>query len=497
MKYSVALSEDNNDVFVNHLLREDKQEDLCFCLYAPVTGNDRYSGVINTILLPKMGDRNVHGNASFNSQYFDRVITAALNQNLGIGFIHSHPVPGWQSMSQPDIEAELMLAPRVKGVTGLPLLGLTIGTDQVWSARFWIKTGKKQYERNWCESVRVVGKTIKMNYANHIYPNPKNTIQFTRTISAWGEKKQNDISRLKVGIIGLGSVGSLVAEGLQKTGIRNISLIDFDQFKTRNRDRQHSLSKDDVGRLKVYAYYDFLRRSEPDDQYNIKCFPYSIIEEEGFKAALDCDIIFSCVDRPWPRYVLNSLSYANLIPVIDGGIDASMNRRKDNIGQARWRDHIIGPKRKCLECLGQFTAEDVSLEISGNLEDSHYINNLPSDHFARRGENVFIFSMSLASQLLQQFLSLVLYPCKISYPPRETHFRQGKVEHNPSTICEGDCNIHRFEALGDLVNSSLIGLHEIAASTRNKGLEIEEKFKKGHRPDSSFIQRFIHKIRSM
>ena len=405
MNYSVAIAEKDNEVFCRHLIRTDGDEDLCFALYNPSQGITRFSGLIFEIILPIQGDRNLHGNVSFNAVYYDRVTSLALQKGCGVCFLHSHPSKGWQGMSGPDVAAEEMLAPRVQGITGLPLLGMTIGNDKAWSARFWLKQSPGKYKRVWCESVRIAGKGFKVWYYDKLLPPPGFGIEFTRTVSAWGDSKQADLARLKVGIIGLGSVGSIVAESLMKTGVQHIMMIDFDVVERKNLDRLQGIGKKFIGTPKVVAMKQILEDQQLTKGFFSQPIPFSIIEEQGYRSALDCDVLFSCVDRTWPRYVLNNLSYLNLIPVVDGGIETNAKVDLSNIDQARWRAHTIGPGRRCLNCLGQYRSEDVALEQSGLLEDPHYIKDQPKDHFINRGENVYAFSLGLAAMEMQQFLS--------------------------------------------------------------------------------------------
>ncbi len=452
MNYSVAISESINSNLLKHLIRDDGQEDLCFALYAPSTGESRYSGVLKEVVFPEKGDRSIHGNVSFHANYFDRITRYALKEKLGICFIHSHPGAGWQGMSKDDIRAEKMLAPRVKAVTGLPLLGLTTGSDGAWSGRFWIKSAPQTYLRKWCISVRIVGKGFAPHFNNHLFPPPKIEKTFTRTVSAWGNQKQSILSRLKVGVVGLGSVGSQIAEALIKTGIGNIQLIDFDIIEEKNLDRLPRVGKQDIGRSKVEFYKSLLSYVSPRENINIEAFIGSISDEKIFKSALDCDIIFSCVDRPHPRYVLNQLAYANAIPVIDGGIDASINSKHDNIKQARWRATTIGPGRICLECFGQYSPEDVALDMSGFLGDPAYIENLPKEHFAKKGENVYAFSLAASSNMMLQFLSLVLQPRGVYYGSKEMNFTTGTIDSDFAFKCKETCLTPIILASGDVTN---------------------------------------------
>lgn len=466
MRYSAALTEEANQSLISHLVRKDGQEDLCFAFYAPSTGQQRFTGLIKEIISPVEGERNVHGNVSFNPEYFDRVVSLALKRNLGICFMHSHPAKGWQSMSYDDIQVEKLLSPRVKAITGLPLLGMTVGRDGTWSARFWTKTAPRQYERFWCESVRVVGKKLDIHFCDQILPPPYHGEEFGRTISSWGQAKQENIARMTVGVIGVGSVGGIIAQSLLRTGVGRIIFFDFDVMKNKNLDRQLGVLRSDVGRLKVEVYHEDLIEQRIEDHQEISMVPYSIVEEEGLKRVLDCDVVFSCVDRPWPRYILDQVSYANLIPCIDGGIETGINIKGNNIGYGRWKAHAVGPSRRCMKCLGQYEEPDVALEMNGDFDDPTYTQGLPKEHFINRGENVFAFSLSLSGMLVQQFLSLILQPNGIPYGPKEMDFRTGTVDSDFKFGCDESCGKEIILAYGDMVNNTLSFEHPVAVQSR-------------------------------
>lgn len=116
-------------------------------------------------------------------------------------------------MSDDDLSVETESAARVKAMTGLPLARLTLATgDRGWSARLWEKTGARTWERRDCEVVKVVGPHLRATFHPQLCPSPAFREELTRTVSAWGEEPQTTLSRLQVGVIGLGSVGSIVAE---------------------------------------------------------------------------------------------------------------------------------------------------------------------------------------------------------------------------------------------------------------------------------------------
>jgi molybdopterin-synthase adenylyltransferase len=470
MRFSVAMAEEMHDRLCGHLARRDGQEDLCFALWYPSNGYSRTTALLSDVVLPVDGDRLVHGNAAFEAKYLLRALRMARAAGAGLAFLHSHPAPGWQGMSRPDVLAESGMAAMVWGATKQPLVGLTLGAaDRTWSARVWSRVRTRRFNRQWCESVRIVGGRLRVHYCEDLLPAPKPTRQQVRTVSAWGEKAQADLARLKVGVIGLGSVGSIVAEALVRTGVRALVLEDFDRAEELNRDRTLNLSAGDAKarRPKVAAQTSELREHATADSIRIEPLELSVCEDEGYRRALDCDVLFSCVDRPWPRSVLNFIAYSALIPVIDGGLLASQTP-SGRLRTADWKVHIAGAGRACLRCVEQFDAGLVQSERNGDFEDPKYIQGLAKDHPIRTRENVFAFSLGVASLEMCQFVLLTVGAGgRGAGRGQNYHLATGAIDPMKAA-CDEDCEYPTYVARGDAAGHPGTGVHALAEETRSR-----------------------------
>jgi molybdopterin/thiamine biosynthesis adenylyltransferase len=447
---SVAMSAAVDLSAREHLLRSDRQEDICFGLWHISKGQTRTTAIVERLILPRDGERNVHGNASFEPAFLERAMAEAAAADAGLALLHSHPLArGWQHLSKDDVFAEQSNAGAVYGATGHPLAGLTLAGNGAWSARFWERTAPRTYPVTWCASVRVVGDRLAVTFMDKLAPVPRSTEEQIRTVSAWGEESQANLARLRTGVIGTGSVGGMIAEALARTGFEDVTLIDFDIVKKHNLDRLNYATRRDIGRLKVDVLAHYLREHATAANFRVCPVEAAVYEEKGFRAAMDCDLLFSCVDRPWGRHVLNLLAFSHLIPVIDGGIRVRANRL-GKLAAADWRAHTATIGRPCLQCLGQYDPAHVQLEREGMLDDPKYIEGLPKDHPLKSRENVFAFSMSCASLQTLQMLALVLAPLDLSNPGSQLyHFVGGDMEEPTFRPCHPQCLFPSLVALGD------------------------------------------------
>lgn len=468
-RFSVAMTTELSRDLTAHLRRPDGQEDCCFLLWRPSTGGTRTTALLNDMVLPREGERIVHGTVDFTSAYFLRAAALAAEHGCGLGFIHAHPSGnGWQGLNSTDHAAETAFAAQAVALTGRPLVGLTFaGADAGYGARVWQRRAPRRYTPTEAESVRVVGDRLAVTFNDRLRPAPPVSSRQLRTVSAWGADMQNDLARLRLGVVGTGSVGMLVVEALARTGIQHLSLFDFDTVEDVNLDRLLHATAHDVRlhRAKVDIAARAARRAATAKGFVVTPYEHSVVEPDGFAAAADCDVLFSCVDRPWPRAALNLLANAHLIPVVDGGI--AVDARGGHLRGAEWRAHIAAPGRACLECLGQYDPAHVSAERDGSLDDPAYITGLPAGHSLRRNENVFIFSAAAAAAQLTQFIAMVTAPGGIADTGAHLHHLSTGTVDRRLEACAPACWYQGpLRALGDDAPVTVTGGHPAAEQAR-------------------------------
>lgn len=449
-KFSAVIPFDLNNDLISHLIRKDKQEDLVFALWNPSEGNQRFTALIKMAIWPKKDDRNIHGNVSFNASYFKRVCSIAVKEKCGIALLHSHIGNGWQAMSTDDILAELKIAETTETFTGLPLVGLTVSRDGMWSARVWSYNNvTKKFKHQWANNVRIVGKEFDVHYTDSLNQPVIFEEYFKRTAIVWGQENHKKIARLNIGIVGLGSVGSMVAESLARMGMQNITLIDFDTIEKHNLDRLVGSTKKDLTRLKTEIATREIKKSATAQKCTIIQSPYKISKEIAYRTALDCDIIFSCVDKPRARYILNHLAFNHLIPIIDGGLQVRFNNVYKFIG-CEWQVQTVTPNRPCLECLNAYDPYQVALEKDGLLEDPSYLKGLPLEvRTQKNSENIFPFSMNLASMEIFQFIEFVTKIAGVDWGTQRYRFSDAFISNYTDKTCKHNCSFPKGIADGD------------------------------------------------
>ena len=456
MIYEAVLKDTTHNQLCNFLLEPVRkghlQEKLCFALWHPSYSLNKLSALISECIIPKEEECSLHGNVSFESSYLVRAIQVCHEKKAGLVFIHNHLTDGWQGMSKEDIIAERDRISPPAHSTKLPLVGLTLGTDEQWSARFWVKENHG-YQRNWCDKIRIIGKKMDVQYNEAKVKKPIQKKKLKRTISTWGDDCQNKLARLKIGIIGLGSVGNLVAESLVRMGIQNLTLIDGDKVEIHNLDRLLYATEKDIGKYKVLLTKKHIQVNAVADNFVVKTYQSYLQDETSYKAALDCDVLFSCVDRPLPKDILNNLAYVHYIPVIFGGVFID-NKKNNKLAQATWSTSVLSPGFRCLRCDNQYTTSEVVQEVDGSIDNPSYMQGQDG----LNNQNVFPFSMSLASAMVLEMIRFVISEDWWCHVGEKTfyNFIPKNIEISSNKKCEDSCVVFSRLGIGDKYKQSFL-----------------------------------------
>lgn len=131
-----------------------------------------------------------------------------------------------------------------------------------------------------------------------------------------GEEGQARISACRVLVVGLGGLGCPAAEYLASSGVKSLTLNDFDRVDESNLPRQILFDAGDVGALKAVAAAERLRALNPDVE--TVALPERL-DEAGLAAAVArADVVLDCTDNFTTRLAVNRACVAARVPLVSG-----------------------------------------------------------------------------------------------------------------------------------------------------------------------------------
>lgn len=118
---------------------------------------------------------------------------------------------------------------------------------------------------------------------------------FNRTRLLLGDENMNSLDSVRVIIFGVGGVGSWCAEGLVRSGVGHITIVDSDRVCITNVNRQMMATSRTVGMVKVEALKERLMEINPDVEVDAVQAIYS--EETAGRFDLDSfDYVIDAID---------------------------------------------------------------------------------------------------------------------------------------------------------------------------------------------------------
>lgn len=299
------------------------------------------------------------GGLVFSSSYIRRAqLFSQQNNGSGLIFFHTHPFAIESvSFSGFDDEEEPLLIKNLQDVwSDSEYISIVVGKNSYKGRRYC--TLGKEYPLS---DLYVIGRSIKVFSLNGKQPEVTEPSGiFDRAMAITPGSVLGILQNLKIAIIGAGGTGSLMVELLRRSGCQNLLLIDDDIVEVSNLNRLLFASSLDVkeSRKKVYVALDANHNCALGNHLEI--IDGDVTRSDVLKRLNNVDMLIGCVDKDYPRYVLNELAVNHFLPYVDLGTEIGVAQNKIQTLDARVT--YIYPGGPCLKCRELISAERIRLE---------------------------------------------------------------------------------------------------------------------------------------
>ena len=186
---------------------------------------------------------------------------------------------------------------------------------------------------------------------------------FNRSVLALGLDNMRRITSDQIiSVVGVGGIGSIIAEHLIHMGFRYLNLVDFDTLEISNLNRIVAATYDDAvkHKVKVEAIRDNLLKINP--KAKIKSFNNKIEDKAIERVIAGSDWVMVATDNHASRFTIQQLAFKYYVPFITAGVNITVEDGKirDMSGEIiliRMGDKV------CLTCLKRLKYNEIAKQI--------------------------------------------------------------------------------------------------------------------------------------
>ena len=363
--WRLTIPEEMHTLLMRHLFPGDGDEHGAIIL-AGICESDRGLRLVARELHLAMDGQDYvpgkYGYRMLKAQFIQSRILRARDLNLAYLAIHNHGGSTSVSFSSDDFASHERGYPALLDISrGMPV-GALVFARQAVAGDLWF-AGNKRAE---LAEAHIIG-----NRRRSLYPKPparKAPIAngYDRQSRIFGDTGQVILTSCRVGIIGLGGAGSILAELLGRLGIGEFVLADPDKVEFSNLPRLIAAEYSDVFRrwlpvflqerlrkFKVHMAERNIKRANP--RAKVTALPRDFLDADVAERFKDCDYLFLAADTMSARLLFNAIVNQYGIPGVQVGAKIPTDE-SGLVGDVFCVSRTVRPGHGCLWCNGLINA---------------------------------------------------------------------------------------------------------------------------------------------
>jgi hypothetical protein len=362
----LRIARDDFDLVYGHLFPGDGDEYGAVLLAGMSSAGGQLTLHVREVHIAREGTDYVEGKIGYRAltpTFIHKLITRARDQRLVYLAAHNHGSDRDVSFSHIDLESHERGYPALLQIAkGMPVGGMVFGKRSM-QVDLWLPSG----QRLGLDEAVVVGNTI-----HRLTPAPRRQLAqaldtHDRQLRMFGQAGQAELARCRVAIIGLGGIGSLLAEYLARLGVGQFCLVDADRVETSNLSRIVGASPADAASsaTKVAVAQRVIHQANPHAR--IQVITDDVAKESVAKALTSCEFVFLAADSMRARLVVNAIIHQYLIP----GVQLGSKIRPDANGalaEVMSANRPLRPGHGCLLCNQLIDATQLAKEAKTDEE---------------------------------------------------------------------------------------------------------------------------------